>query len=342
MAHEVEEFIQSPFIARDGRDPSGVRAEVKVFTGKAIVSDITRPKNKKSTMRSYGFSIETSDYPTKGWLDTEKDEEIANILEKAYEDDTHVYFRIEAQRKNNVDRSLSFADITKDKDDSFKNTFRYVVAVRVGDEGDWVVGSHMVTSFTEDPSIGGTYRATAEDVGGTSSHEGSGHSGDSGDRGANTSQRSRGAMPWAVRQADGSINPNSYAVTIPVDVLSFVEEITSTGEWAGTFTSGQKRTITTKLLGAAAIVQRDTLLGSDDEEIAPRIDMGAYSFRVAVGIIKDVVKLFVPMDTFFTPGEELEEEDFQRKLVDYCADVRSRSSEIAAWSLTTVGRLDGR
>lgn len=40
-----DEFIARPFISHDGTDNNGVRAEVKVITGHALVDEKTKPKS---------------------------------------------------------------------------------------------------------------------------------------------------------------------------------------------------------------------------------------------------------------------------------------------------------
>ena len=70
-----DEFIARPFISHDGTDNNGVRAEVKVITGHALVDEKTKPKSRDSKMVQFKFSTPTHNHPTGAWINKEKIED---------------------------------------------------------------------------------------------------------------------------------------------------------------------------------------------------------------------------------------------------------------------------
>lgn len=83
-------------------------------------------------MVQFKFSTPTHNHPTGAWINKEKDKELFEFLEQAYEDERAVDFRIEIHRKATVDRALAFEEIAPPKDmkAAMENTFKNIVAAR--------------------------------------------------------------------------------------------------------------------------------------------------------------------------------------------------------------------
>ena len=310
------EYINSPFTTHDGTDAQGVRAEVRVSTGFALVSDLSNPKRRDSPMVKFGFSTEDSQYPTQGWVNKETDEEIYTILKNAYDNQEAVGFRIEVQRKKNVDRSIPIADISKEMKVAFENTFRYVVAVRTDESEDWVVGSHMVTLFAEDPTNGAT-KATASDLEKPVPQK-------SGNEGI-----PQGSSPYCVLDKDGEVNPNSFALSAAVKMYLYIRETVDNLEsgrddWEGkVFTPEEVDKIFRMAIRVTSNIQKFMT--------NKPVDMNSYSYRTAEDIVKGVMEHHAPLHDF--------KDDFDRELKEYFKKVNIFSKKIARNSLDVVAEI---
>lgn len=309
--------INKPFVTHDGVDPKGIRAEVRVYSGYADVTHSKRAKNKTSPMHQFGFEIDSSEYPTNGWINKEKDEKIFNVLQEAYDNQTPVHFRIEAQRKNDVDRTIPIAELMKDSTSSFDNVFRYIVAVKEEDAEEWIVGTSMVTSFKED-SQGGTFKATDADVG----------------QASNTSLNAPVAAKEAVKDDDGNVNPNSPALLIPLDILNTMNEsIFDKEQWKDKINDKIRQSIVLKMMIVAGKVQKEVL--SNDNNV----DMGENSFNVAVESVKEAIIHRVDFDVIFDSEDELTKENLSAMVSEYANAVYDEATAIAEWSVLCVDKI---
>lgn len=309
--------INKPFVTHDGVDPKGIRAEVRVYSGYANVTHSKRAKNKTSPMHQFGFEIDSSDYPTNGWINKEKDEKIFNVLQEAYDNQTPVFFRIEAQRKNDVDRIIPIAELMKDTTSSFDNVFRYIVAVKEADSDDWIIGTSMVTSFKED-STGGTFKATDADVG----------------IAANISQSNTQTIIQPVKDKDGNINSNSPAILIPLDLLQTMNNhVFDREKWNEKIHDKIRQSITLKLLNVVGKVQREAF---PNEDI---VDMGKESFVMSLEAVKEAIIHRVDFDVIFDNDEELNKENLLAMVNEYSDAIYDEAVNIALWAISCVDKI---
>lgn len=140
--------MAKPFISLDGIDSAGVRAEVFVQTGTGTVDDlIEKGNNINVRMRVEGLK-----HPVQGW--TSKSEKIYPMLVEAKESGREVSYRIEAQRKNGIERSLPIAPLRETMELGKENTNMLFVGI------DGTLSSEAVTNPAEDPHAGGRIPAT--------------------------------------------------------------------------------------------------------------------------------------------------------------------------------------
>lgn len=128
------------FTTLDGTDSNNVRAEVYVQKGTGIISGIK--KNPRGTA-DISLKVGNLKYPIHGWVNIDSD--IYLEAEKAYKDKKEVSFRIEFQRKNNVDRLTPIAELRENMD-SAKNNIITIMA-----EINNVKSTEAITNPVEDP-----------------------------------------------------------------------------------------------------------------------------------------------------------------------------------------------
>lgn len=316
-----EEHIFTPFISYDGKDSQGVRAEVRVFTGYALVSDRKKPKNRESSVVQFSFMAPDSQYPTSGWVDKKRDPELFELLNHAYDEELAVDFRIESQRKKNVDRSLPYAEIAphKDNEKAFKNTFRYIAAARADEDSEWIVGSAMVTSFSADPSGDGTYKASDDD---NADNDGTGASIDP--ELVELVEQVAENSPYVAVSGDGSVNMNSYAPTNAVRatlaVKRFVYDMPE-----GSFSSDEVKELTEMFVKVTANVQKFIT------REAP--DMAAQSFSTSLDIVEGVMTYYVPLTPFA--------DDFETEKVEYFKKVNFIAKKVAKNNVELIDLVHG-
>lgn len=140
--------MAKPFISLDGVDANNVRAEVFVQTGTGIVDDlIEKGNNINVRMRVEGLK-----HPVQGW--TSKSEKIYPLLVEAKQSGREVSYRIEAQRKNGIERSLPIGPLRETMELGKENTNMLFVGI------DGTLSSEAVTNPAEDPHAGGRIPAT--------------------------------------------------------------------------------------------------------------------------------------------------------------------------------------
>lgn len=143
------------FVSFDGKDENGIRAEVNVQANKGTVKEIK--ENTAKEVADVHFSVENLKFPIHGWVRT--DEPIYELIKAAEASGEEITFRIETQRKANVDRSTPMEELRKDANTAREN----VKTILVGING--VLSGEALTNPKEDPKVSrGRYVATDEDV----------------------------------------------------------------------------------------------------------------------------------------------------------------------------------
>lgn len=143
------------FISHDGADPTGVRAEVFVITNTGKVSEMTETVDKGVAYIT--FAVPRLKHGIKGWVQIES--ELFNIVKKAHETQEDVKFRIELQRKANVDRSTPMDELRVDMGTANANIRRILTEV------NGVVSAEALTNPKEDPLVAdGRYPAGDNEV----------------------------------------------------------------------------------------------------------------------------------------------------------------------------------
>lgn len=158
------------FTSFDGVDSNGIRAEVNVQTGTGRIKEIN-PRGKASpdgTYRNVEVVFDPDNPALKrkvyALLDTTA-KELWDFVQKAHADQSDVAFRIESQRKRNVDRTKKFEDLIHTEE-----------VVRVLAALDNVFSHEAKTNPKEDPTNDGNPSALTQDIAATKAAASSGGS----------------------------------------------------------------------------------------------------------------------------------------------------------------------
>lgn len=204
----VEYYINRPITAKDGADSGGNRAEVRVQTGYAFIDSVVDKKSQQTAKFSFTFEGTKLKHPVGGWIHKTEDEEIYNMLNKAYNEETPIHFRIESKRRDHVDRSIPINDILtleKAKD----NTITIIAGVKVNASDDWKLSSERVTLPSED-QVQGSVAATPE------------NSAEAVNSPLIRSHAKIENPSYLSRNNDGSINPGGNAVSAITNTYMYV------------------------------------------------------------------------------------------------------------------------
>lgn len=150
MSNETQKKTPFNFISYDGADETGHRAEVQVQVNRGKVKEIK--ENTAKEVADVHFTVPNLKYAIHGWIPTT--EPAYELIKTAQDADEEVSFRIETQRKRNVDRKTPMAELKPDMATAKEN----VMVLLVGING--VLTSEHSTHPSEDPiHTGGRYVA---------------------------------------------------------------------------------------------------------------------------------------------------------------------------------------
>lgn len=125
----TKQFTNKPFdfISLDGGDPSNniPPAEVRVRKSTGVVSKID--VNEEKGVANVSFRIEGLKHPIHGWVGTK--ETVFELAKTAFESKEPVEFRIEAQRKFNIDRQIPIAELTSDMESARESVRNLLVGI---------------------------------------------------------------------------------------------------------------------------------------------------------------------------------------------------------------------
>ena len=141
------------FVTHDGVDGNGVRAEVYVQTGEGVIKEIKENANGTADVH---FTVENLKFPVHGWIG--QDNPVYDVVKKAHQTGDKVEFRIEAQRKANIERDIPIADLRADMKIAREKTIAILASV------NGIVSDEAVTNPEEDPaSTYGRIKATGNE-----------------------------------------------------------------------------------------------------------------------------------------------------------------------------------
>ena len=129
------------FVSHDGVDGNGVRAEVYVQTGEGVVKEIKENANGTADVH---FTVENLKFPVHGWIG--QDNPVYEVVKKAQQTGDKVEFRIEAQRKANIERDTPIADLRADMKIAREKTIAILASI------NGIVSDEAVTNPQEDPA----------------------------------------------------------------------------------------------------------------------------------------------------------------------------------------------
>lgn len=290
----MQTYSRRPFVSFDKIDEKGVRAEVRVSLGYAVVEKIEPSGKGKSAKIS--FKAENNPHLVGGWAPV--DDPVMEIVNDAFESKEPIHFRIEQRRKNDVDRTKTMDELAPagDMKLSHANTFRALVAVKRENDENWVMSPHIYTRFEEDPVD--TNHTSAYDVdlesftGGKTNNVSTQN---------NFSTKGFESAPYVSRNPSGDVNAGSIAVSVPLNMYSFVLDFEREHNIEG-LTDGQRATLAKVMLIAANELQIGVY--SDTENPLEKPDLSLGSHTRARAIVFEVIRTFYPLTTNVAENKE--------------------------------------
>lgn len=178
-----------PFVGKDGRG-----AEVYVQTGTGRIVDIAPGNSGKSFKVS--FRVDGLKYLINGWVGV--DDPVLELARAAQDQGREVNFRVESQRKKDIDPSIPISELRATAEEAKEHTVSILAAI------DGTLSLEAVTIPENDPAPGGRVRATPQNA--TPANGGGGNNG--------TSRAHATEEPaWKPFNSDGRPNLGSYAVS---------------------------------------------------------------------------------------------------------------------------------
>ena len=211
----------SVFVTHDGPDENGVRAEVWVEKGVGKIVNLTVPKgvNARLEIKTEGF-----DHPQYGW--TRTDDPLYPKIVEAYESKADIQYRIESQRKREIDRALPIAPLREDMALAKKNTNKIFAALN---------GEHTLEAVTdpnEDPAPNGRISAIGKTPAPAPAE--SAPAPQQNNNGSSAPRRNlevEEEPPWAEFNSDNTVNFGSYSMQAAVGAELFArKQLMANGE----------------------------------------------------------------------------------------------------------------
>lgn len=316
---EIKTFSAFPFIAFDGVDDNGVRAEVKVVVGCGTVLKTEASGAGKS--KKVFFEVSNTKHNPAGWVPA--DSNVFKKIEEAEANGTPIEFRIETKRKDTVDRTLKMDEVAPkgDMNKARDNTFKSLAAVKFTDEDDWTISPHALTRIDEDPRASGghsAYDMTPEEIAAGKASKVSA-----------SAPKPYGfePQPWFTRNANGDVNPGSVAVGVPITLYSFIAE----WESAHNLTLSEKqRVILTKALLSTANKLQVAIYEGKEEELE-QADLSLGSHTRARALIFDMIKIFYPLtDDVVSSSDNIKE---------WVGNIHDKALGMWKWSLSEIDKI---
>lgn len=315
----AETYSARPFISHDGPDDNKIRAEVKVVTGFGNIASVDPSDAGKSGKVS--FSVENTKFKPAGWAPF--DSNVMKIVEEAQQNGEPIFFRLETRRKDSVDREIPINELSKDASTAKDNIHKSLAAVKRSDDDDWTISPFAVTNMAEDPKTGRAPSAndfSIEELRGMKS----GGSNGGGGGGGYSSQSE--PPPYVTFDRDGNLNPGSIAVSVLLNLYSFVSEYMRDHDLLDTVDEVSKFNVTKKLLTISNEAQI-AIYGGDEASL----DLSAGSHTRARALVFEAIKTFYPLDAETMTNKEALD-DWADKMIDKIVAMWS-------WSMKEVTKL---
>lgn len=315
----AETYSSRPFVSHDGVDSNGVRAEVKVVMGYGNIFEVEASDRGKAS--NVTFKVDNTKYKSNGWAPT--DGVVIKKVKEAQELGVPIHFRIETHRKKDADRTTPISDLSS-LGNAKDNIFKSLAAVRIEGEEDWTISPHALTRFDEDPSTGGNISANSQ----TPEQLGIGQRKAAPASSNAPAHRGIEAPPYATYNNDGSLNIGSMAVSVPLNMYSFVVEYERSHDEVTALTDKQRIVLSRVLLGAANELQMSIYDGKLDKP-----DMSAGSHTRARALVFEVIRTFYPITDEIVSNKE--------SLKTWRNSVIEKALGMWRWGISEAKRVEG-
>lgn len=310
--NNIKTWSAAPFVSYDyNKDSEVERAEVRVVLGYGHVSKIE--DSSKGQARKVSFSVSNSKYESSGWIPATEGN-LIEMVEQAKDEGTPIYFRIETRRKANIDRATPINELT-DLSMAKDSINKAVAALRWAEGDDWTFSTKAVTNPKEDPQTGGSgvHSALNMDVEAIPS--------------VNKSKKSSGSFespPYATFNDNGDVNPGSIAVSVPLNLYTYITEYERNNPEALPNLDEKQRTGLARVL--LDISNKMQLEIYDDELSKP--DLSAGSHTRARAIIFELIRGDYPLSM-----EIIEDSEFRK---EWSRNLFNHGVKMWRWSIGIV------
>lgn len=316
----METYSSHPFISHDGIDSQGVRAEVRVVMGYGKIHDVEESEKGKAS--NVTFKVENTKWKSSGYAPN--DSNVMKKIQEAQDLNVPIHFRIETTRKKGVDRGLPISEIS-----TFGSgkTFKSLAAVRLEGEDEWTISPRALTRFDEDPIPDGPVSANSQPLEKLQASKG-GDTKRSNNRSNNG--KFREAPPYATYNDDGSLNYGSMAVSVPLNLYSYVTEYVRNNPDAAGLTDKSKIVLSRLMLSMSNDIQMG--IYESDEGKLEKPDLSAGSHTRARALVFETIRTFYPITTETVASKE--------SLKEWRDNVVDKSLAMYRWSVAEIKKLE--
>lgn len=311
-------YSSSPFITYDGIDENGIRAEVRVVKGFGEIDKIEESSNHKAA--NIIFKVSNTKWKSSGWVPVNSD--VYNKVLEAQNKNVPIEFRIETRRKEKLDRSTPISVLAPERDmeAARENVYKSLAAVKFEDEDDWTISKFAVTRIDEDPNtpsgIHSAYDNTPEELGKTKKSAPTYEKDNTGNSIESTA--------WFTHNRDGSVNPGSTAVSVPLNMYFFVSEWNRDHNLE--LSESAKVTVTKALLSIANKLQVAIYDGKLEN---PDLSLGSHIRARA--LVFEVIRNFYPLENTTVQNAS--------NLTSWENDIYKKALSMWKWSITEIEKI---
>lgn len=310
--HEYKLWGSRPYIALDGEDGNGVRAEVRINTGFGMIDPNQKTKNDNSGLaqkENGGWRVsfyKNSEYTDGGYVNSP---ELIEMLRKAEAEALPIYYRIECQRTRGVPRETPFEELLQN---AKANYIKRVVALRFNQEDDWTLDEKTALTNPEEDALD------------YSSQRFSALTNPPQKKDSQPKVFASSHSPY-VSSISGHLNPESVAYGVPSTIYFFLLERAK--EQGVETTSKRLRMVAEKVLNVCNRLQQD-ITGSKEIELSTSSHTRARSF------VMSTITHVCPVDDRVENGSD-------EQLQEWLKEVYKSAGELNKWSRLVASNAMG-
>lgn len=317
MAEDNNNFFTSAFVSKDFVEGDKVdRAEVFVVIGRGKVETIITSGSGKSQQLviDTGKMYKNQPLKSKAWAPT--DSQVIKKAEEALEKDIPLDFRFETVRNKGVDRSIPIDVLKKGMENARENVIHSVAAVKLETEENWTNGIQRTNPKEDTKKTGrSALDLTDEEL-------------KSNNNKSNNNSSSFESSPWNTLNSDGSVNPGSVAVSVPLTIYNFIAEWNRTHDDVD-LQDKQILKLTKIIMNIASKLQMEIYSEQGKDLDVPDYSLGSHTRARA--IVFENIKNYYPITNDIIAKSE--------NVAQWRDDLYVKSLKMYKWSINEIEKL---